>query len=134
MDNNFSEWRVLIVDDEPDNLNLLADMLEFRGATVYRAATGEIGMEAVDSFHPNIILLDLSMPGLDGWEAHRQLRARTEFSKIPIIAVTALAMATDAERVSKEGFTGYITKPFRMQALFDELVAYVTPFLNQSGA
>jgi CheY-like chemotaxis protein len=131
MENDFSTWRALIVDDEPDNLNLLSDLLEFQGATVYRARGGEQGMSAADEFDPNLILLDLSMPGIDGWEVHRRLRAQQKFSAVPIIAITALAMPTDEERVRQEGFDGYITKPYRMQGLFDELKSYIATFHNR---
>ncbi len=125
-----STWRVLIVDDEPDNLRLAADLLEFNGATIARAGDGQTGLDVVNEFKPNLILLDLAMPKLDGWEVHRRLRARPEFNEVPIIALTALAMPADVEKARAEGFTGYITKPFRVKALLEELTTTIRAFIK----
>ncbi len=114
-------WRVLVIDDEPDNLKLVADLLEYGGAQVAQATGGRQGMVLIDEFHPNLILLDLAMPDLDGWEMHRILRSRPDTCDLLIVALTALAMPYDAERVQAAGFTGYITKPFRVLALINEL-------------
>jgi CheY-like chemotaxis protein len=119
--NNYSTWRVLAVDDEPDNLNLLGDVLEFQGATVKRTENAQQALTALDEFKPNMILVDLSMPGMDGWEMHRRLRSRDDLGNVPIIAISALAMQADLERAKTEGFDGYITKPFRVQALLSQL-------------
>jgi CheY-like chemotaxis protein len=128
MQEDFTTWRVLVVDDDPDNLNLMAELLEFRGAQVCRAESGEEGLSALEGFKPTVILLDLSMPGMDGWELHRQLRVRPDLSQIPIIAITALAMPDDLARAKEEGFYGYITKPYRIKALVDELAELVSSF------
>ncbi len=121
-------WRVLVVDDEPDNLKLVADLLEFIGATVAQASSSQQTLDLAASFKPNLILLDLAMPGVDGWETHRRLRARPELDSVPIIALTALAMQADADRVRAEGFDAYITKPFRVKSLIDQLLACVQTF------
>jgi len=118
-----SSWNVLIVDDEPDNLNLVADLLEFSGAKVMRAENGQQALALFEHQKPNIILLDLAMPDLDGWTLQRQLRARPDAQSVPIIALTALAMPDDAERVRAAGFDGYVTKPFRVKTLLDTLNA-----------
>lgn len=123
-----STWRILIVDDEIDNLNLASDFLEFSGATTCKANDGQAGLDLIESFNPNIILLDLGMPRLDGWEMQRRLRARPELARVPIIALTALAMKQDAEKVRSAGFDGYVTKPFRVKALFDALIHCVEVF------
>lgn len=125
MKTDFTDWRVLAVDDEPDNLNLIADVLEFNHATVCAAQNGEQGLSMVGEFRPTVILLDLAMPGVDGWEMHRRLRQRPDINHVPIIALTALAMPDDAERVMSAGFDGYITKPFRFADLFEQLEAIV---------
>ncbi len=127
---NPSTWRVLIVDDEPDNLRLAADLLEYNGATTARANDGEMGLDMVKAFKPNLILLDLAMPRLDGWEVHRQLRTMPELKQVPIIALTALAMPADAEKARAQGFSGYITKPFRVKALLEDLRACIQAFLR----
>lgn len=123
--NEFSTWRVLIIDDEPDNLELAAITLEFNGAVVAKAADGQSGLAMVDTFRPTVILLDLSMPHIDGWEVQRRLRARPELNFMPIIAVTANAMPDDAMRVSQSGFEGYVTKPFRIADFLNDLKSFV---------
>jgi CheY-like chemotaxis protein len=127
-----STWRVLIVDDEPDNLTLASEFLTFSGATVAITEHGARLLEMVDEFGPSIILLDLAMPGMDGWEVQRRLRARPELNHIPIIALTALAMPEDAERVRMAGFDGYITKPFRVALLLRDLETCVTAFTERN--
>ena len=123
-------WRVLIVDDEPDNLQLASELLEFSGATVAQAATGSRSLELVDEFGPNLILLDLAMPGMDGWEVHQRLRTRSDLDGVPIVALTALAMPEDAARVKAEGFNGYITKPFRVSHLLVNLTSAIRRFVQ----
>ncbi len=114
-------WRVLIVDDEPDNLMLASDLLTFSGATVITAHTGERLLAMVGEVKPNVIVLDLSMPVMDGWEVQRRLRTRQELMHVPIIALTALAMPEDADRVKAAGFDGYITKPFSKDDIIETL-------------
>jgi CheY-like chemotaxis protein len=128
---DLTTWRVLIVDDEPDNLSLASDFLEFSGAHTAKAADGRIGLQQADSFQPNLILLDLDMPVMDGWEAQRQLRAKPELSNVPIVALTALAMPADAERVFSAGFDGYITKPFRVKTLLEALDTVIEVFTRR---
>ncbi|MCD4686317.1 MAG: response regulator [Anaerolineae bacterium] len=126
---NVANWRVLIVDDEPDNLNLASDLLKFNGATVMPTDTGAQLLVLVDEMQPNVIVLDLSMPVMDGWEVQRRLRARQEFVHVPIIALTALAMPEDADRAQAAGFDGYITKPFRVGSLLRDMMACVEEFI-----
>lgn len=114
---DMTTWRVLVVDDEPDNLELVGDFLQFSGATVYRASTGPEAITLFSEYQPNMVLLDLAMPDMTGWEVHRQLRAMPEGQKVPIVALTALAMCADAQRVKDEGFDAYVTKPFRIAGL-----------------
>lgn len=130
----FSNWRVLIIDDEPDNLMLAAITLEFNGAVVSTAPDGQSGIEQADTFQPTLILLDLSMPGLDGWEVFKRLRAKPEYDLIPIIALTANAMPDDAARVKDMGFDGYITKPFRVVEFLEALKESVATFAANHAA
>jgi two-component system, cell cycle response regulator DivK len=122
---DFSTWRVLVVDDEPDNLELVGDFLSFSGATVLRADNGQQALELFQAEQPNIVLLDLAMPDMDGWEVHRRLRAQLDGHPVPVVALTALAMPGDAKRVQDEGFDAYITKPFRISGLRNALIACV---------
>jgi two-component system cell cycle response regulator DivK len=125
---DITTWRVLIVDDEPDNLNLASDFLELSGAQTIKAVDGQAGLDLVDSFRPNLILLDLDMPIMDGWEMHHQLRLRPDLKTVPIIALTALAMPTDSDRVYAAGFDGYITKPFRVKYLLESINTCIEKF------
>lgn len=129
-----ASWRMLIVDDEPDNLRLASEFLAYSGATVETTESGAKSLELVDVFKPNVIVLDLSMPVIDGWEVQRQLRARPDLNHIPIIALTAMAMPEDAARAQAAGFDGYITKPFRVSSLLRELMACMTTFMKKHTA
>ena len=127
---DYSDWRVLVVDDEPDNLDLISSLLEFKGATVEKAQNAERGLEALKSFEPTIILLDLAMPHIDGWELQKRLRGLPALDNVPIVALTALAMPGDAEKVMEAGFDGYVSKPFRIDGLLEELAECVARFAN----
>jgi CheY-like chemotaxis protein len=119
--NNPKEWTVLIVDDEPDNLSVAEKVLSFRGAKVHTATNGAEGLKVLEQVAPTFILMDLSMPRVDGWEMHRKVRENPRTAHIPVIALTAHAMEGDKERVMAAGFTGYIAKPFRLGTFFIEI-------------
>lgn len=122
-------WRVLAADDEPDNLHLVLATLRFRGAIVEGSNGGEEAIAALDTFKPNLILLDLSMPKVTGWEVHRTVRGRPALDFVPVIALTAHAMPDDEARVRAAGFDGYITKPFRVQTLMTDIARFIEQFL-----
>lgn len=118
---DMNEWIVLIVDDEPDNVGVAQKILAFNGASVHIARNGIEGLALLETLNPTFILLDLSMPEMDGWEMFRQLRANEAFRAIPVIALTAHAMAGDKEKVLSAGFNGYISKPFRIVSFLEEI-------------
>lgn len=122
-------WRVLAIDDEPDNLHLVLATLRFRGAVIEGVRGGAEALAALDIFKPNLILLDLSMPKISGWEVHRIIRSRPMLDCVPVIALTAHAMPNDESRVKAAGFDGYITKPFRVQTLLADVARFVEAFL-----
>lgn len=128
MNPDITSWRVLAVDDEPDNLLLIRYVMEIVGATVLSVDGGQQGLDLVDEFQPMIILLDLRMPGVDGWEVHRRLRGQPKYDHIPIIAITAHAMAQDIKKAKEAGFDGYITKPIDISKLPFQLVEYWQAF------
>lgn len=102
---------VLVVDDVAHGREIFAEYLEFRG---FRVATAADGLEAMDKafeLHPDIILMDLSLPQLDGWEATRRLKADERTSSIPIIALTAHALAAAHDRAKEVGCDAVVTKP-----------------------
>src|SRR5574341_154027 len=110
-DRNISHWTVLAVDDEPDSLEVVMEVLEFYGATAHTASDGLRALEMLVTVQPDLILTDLSMPNLDGWGLLAAVRRDPKLAGIPIVALTAHAMAGDEERAMAAGFTSYITKP-----------------------
>lgn len=118
---DMSTWSVLIVDDEIDNVGVAQKVLTFNGAKVSVARNGIEGLKALETLSPTFILLDLSMPEMDGWEMFSLVRQNPELSHIPIIALTAHAMSGDKERVMEAGFNGYIAKPFRINTFLEEI-------------
>lgn len=119
--------RILIVDDQFDNIVVAQTVLEFHGAQVHIAGNGQEGLALLDTFAPTAILLDLSMPVMDGWEMLERLRARPDLAGVPVIAVTAHAMHGDRYRVMKAGFDEYIAKPYDIY----ELVRRVTQAIER---
>jgi CheY-like chemotaxis protein len=102
---------MLVVDDHDLNRELVRTLLERRGYRVLLAASGEEGIEIARRERPSLILLDLAMPGKDGFQTARELRADSALAETPLIAVTAMAMRGDEERAKKAGFDAYVTKP-----------------------
>lgn len=126
--NNESTWKVMIVDDEPDNLEVVAETLEFRGVTVQTAQNGKEALELLDTFEANLILTDLSMPIMNGWEMRSRIKKVEKLADIPIMALSAHAIAGDQERALEAGFDGYLTKPVNIHTLLDDIrQAYVKP-------
>ena len=126
--------RILVVDDEPDNRFLIAEIAALYGAHAVQAEDGQVALKLLDDFKPNVILLDLAMPGLDGWELQRRLRCNPALKDVPIIACTALAMTEDAQRAREAGFDGYITKPFKLDRLHDELIRWQAVMVERQSA
>ena len=121
---------VLIVEDNERNLKLTRDVLEFAGFTVVAAGTGEEGVRLAASVRPDLILMDLQLPGIDGYAALAQLRHEPVTAEIPVVALTALAMAQDRERVLASGFDGYLEKPISVRDFPDQ----VRRHLREEGA
>jgi two-component system, cell cycle response regulator DivK len=115
-------WIVLIVDDEPDNLNIATKVLDHYGAQVYSAIDGVGGLAMLANMpRPTFILLDLSMPVMDGWTMLKEVRANPAYRTLPIIAVTAHAMEGDREKTLEAGFDTYIAKPFRLTSFLEDI-------------
>jgi two-component system cell cycle response regulator DivK len=102
---------VLVVDDFADNREMYARFLEFSGFQVMQAANGEEALKRAFERTPALVVMDLSLPGLDGWEATRRLKADARTHAVPVVAVTGHALAGSAERAEEAGCDGYITKP-----------------------
>jgi len=109
--------RVLVAEDNPVNRELLRELLEVRGYEVAEACDGQEVLRIVEESPPDILLLDLGMPVLDGFATMRKLRENPSHSKLPVLAVTAYAMQGDRERILDSGFDGYLSKPIDSAAL-----------------
>ncbi len=103
--------RVLVVEDNPVNLELVAELLEQEGCQVLPAASAEAGLREAEAEQPDLILMDLQLPGMTGYEATRQLKANPATAAIPILALTSFAMRGDDRKAGEAGCDGYLTKP-----------------------
>jgi len=129
---DISTWVVMVVDDEPDNLEVVAETLEYRGATVKTAPNGKDALAILENFPANLILTDLSMPVMDGWVMRSHVRNNPKLSRIPILALSAHAIAGDQERALDAGFDGYLTKPVNIHTLLDDIrTAFIAPVANK---
>ncbi len=113
--------KVLVADDKAPGRELVRMVLEKGGYQVFEASDGEEALKEARAVQPDLIILDIHMPGLDGFGVIEKLRKEPGFAAIPIIALTASAMMGDRERAMAAGFTGYITKPIRLGALRAEV-------------
>lgn len=121
---------VLIVEDNERNLRLARDVLAYGGFNTEEATTAEVGIELAAAHLPDVILMDVQLPGMDGMEALAALRADARTRAIPVIAVTAFAMGGDRERMLETGFDGYVSKPVDI----DVLLATVGDLCNRGEA
>ena len=115
--------RLLLVDDNETNRDLLSTALERSGFDVVLAADGGEAVRQARTEKPDLILMDMNMPGIDGWEATRQLKADAKLKAIPVLALSANALPDDARRATDAGCAGYLTKPVEIEALVKEVEA-----------
>jgi CheY-like chemotaxis protein len=118
--------RILVVEDNPDNMVLIADILTSLDYMVLKAVDGEQAIVMADSERPDLILMDLSLPRLDGWSATRQIKADSGLRDIPIIALTAHALIGDRERALAAGCDDYLSKPIDVRALANKLKQHLS--------
>ncbi len=118
--------KILVVDDDAMNLRLAVTVLEQAGHEVLSAEGGAEGIEAALAHTPDLVLMDVQMPGMDGVSALRRLRAEPRTAALKMVAFTALTMKGDRERLIKEGFDGYLEKPIR----YKEFLASVAALLE----
>jgi two-component system cell cycle response regulator DivK len=116
---------ILIVEDNERNLKLLRDVLEYAGYDVRVARTAEDGITLAVKEPPDLVLMDLQLPGIDGVEALRRLRDSPRTADIPVVAVTAQAMKQDRERALDAGFDGYVEKPISVRAFPDQVRSFL---------
>ncbi len=116
---------ILIVEDNEMNRDMLSRRLERRGYTTVIAGDGQAGVEATESVRPDLVLMDMSLPVVDGWEATRRIKANPDTAAIPIIALTAHAMAGDREKALEAGCDDYDTKPIELPGLIDKITRLI---------
>jgi two-component system cell cycle response regulator DivK len=109
--------KILIVEDDPDNRRIVAKVLSVEGYQVVEATDGVEALAQARAEHPDLILMDLALPNMDGWEATRQLKTNVETHAIPVVALTAVAMRGDEEQARAAGCDDYLSKPARPAAI-----------------
>ena len=117
--------RILVVEDNPDNRTLIMDILLSMDYEVIEAVDGAEGIRKASSERPDLILMDLSLPHVDGWTATRQIKADPSLETIPIIALTAHAMVGDREKALAAGCDDYLSKPIDLQELVVKIRKYL---------
>jgi len=114
-----------VVEDNPLNLKLVRDVLGAAGYDVVAAASGEEGLREAMGQPPDLVLMDLQLPGIDGFETMRRLRQGPLAADVPVVAVTASAMAEDQANATRAGFDGYLEKPISVRALVGEVEGFL---------
>lgn len=113
--------KILVAEDNAVNRELLREILEAARHHVIEAGNGQEALARMEELDPDLILLDINMPVLDGFATITHIRQNPKFSKIPVLAITAYAMKDDRERILNSGFNGYLPKPIEASMLLDEL-------------
>ena len=119
--------RVLIVDDNADNRQILIDLLTANGYEVLEALTGIDAVTVAERETPDLVLMDIQLPGIDGHEATRRIKAMPALARTPVIAVTSYALAGDDRKAAEAGCDAYVTKPFSPRALLAQVKSYLEP-------
>ena len=119
--------RILIIEDNPANVELMAFLLAAYGHTPISAPDGARGVAAARAERPDLVACDVNLPGMNGFEVLAVLKAEPQLAGVPVLAVTALAMAGDREKVLAAGFDGYISKPIEPESSVAELEAFLAP-------
>jgi len=118
--------RILVVEDNQDNMSLIVDVLQSLNYIVLQASDGEQGFAMAQTEKPDLILMDLSLPRVDGWTATKRIKDTPELQHIPIIALTAHAMIGDRERALAAGCDDYVSKPINLRELANKLSKYLS--------
>lgn len=118
--------RILVVEDTEDNRQIIRDLLTSAGYEMIEAVNGEEGVAMAAQHRPDLILMDIQLPVLDGYEATRRIKAQPELKHIPVIAVTSYALSGDEAKTREAGCDGYVAKPFSPR----QLLAKVREFLD----
>jgi two-component system cell cycle response regulator DivK len=118
--------RILVIEDQLDNRQILRDLLTSADFEVIEAEDGESGLAAAAAHRPDLILMDIQLPGIDGYEATRRLKADALLHAIPVIAVTSYALAGDADKARAAGCDAYFSKPYSPRQLLAKVREYLS--------
>ena len=119
--------RILIVEDTEDNRKIIRDLLTASGYELIEALNGEVGVTLAAQERPDLVLMDIQLPVIDGYEATRRIRAIPELAKVPIIAVTSYALSGDEAKARAAGCDGYVAKPFSPRQLLAKIREFLPP-------
>lgn len=119
---------ILIVEDDPMSLKLIRDLLRVSGYATIEATDGKMGVALARDMKPDLIIMDIQLPEMDGIEATRILKTDPTTKDIPIVALTAYAMASDKRRMQEAGCNDYITKPFQVREFLGKVTEYLSKF------
>lgn len=117
--------RILVIEDHEDNRRILRDLLSSAGFELIEAQTGDDGVAMAESHRPDLILMDIQLPGMDGYQATRRIKANAALRRIPIIAVTSFALSGDDVKAYEAGCDGYVTKPYSPRQLLAKIRGYL---------
>jgi two-component system cell cycle response regulator DivK len=117
--------RILVVEDQPDNRQILRDLFESAGYEIIEAEDGQAGVVAAKAQQPDLILMDIQLPVMDGYEATRRIKADPDLRAIPLIVVTSYALSGDDVKARAAGCDGYVTKPFSPRQLLAKVKEYL---------
>jgi two-component system cell cycle response regulator DivK len=116
---------ILVVEDQEDNMRIMNDMLSSAGYEVIKAVSGDEGVAMAESHKPNLIFMDVQLPGLNGYEATRRIKDNSALRNIPIIAVTSYALDGEEDRAEEAGCDAYFSKPVSPRALLAKVREYI---------
>jgi len=118
---SLKNWKVLVIEDEADSMELVQGLLSHYGIASVGASTGEDALNILDDVTPTLVIIDLALPGLDGWEVLKWLRSHDRLSQIPCVAITAFHTPELAEQAIEAGFNAYFAKPIDATSFVREL-------------
>ena len=117
--------RILVIEDQEDNRQIVRDLVTASGYELIEATTGEEGLEVAARERPDLILMDIQLPGIDGYEVTSRIKANPKLRKIPIIAVTSYALSGDDKKAFAAGCDSYVTKPYSPRLLLAKIREYL---------
>ena len=120
-----TNWNVLVVEDEADSMELVQGLLSYYGVSSVGVSSGEEALAALEEMSPTLVILDLALPGLDGWGVLKKVKAHRALARVPCVAITAFHTPELAERAIEAGFDAYFAKPIDATSFVRELEAIV---------